>query len=124
MSQANKDLISDYFDTVWNGHQLDRLERFVADELAQHNPNLPDGRVPLEEFLRGFFAQMPDARFVPHRIIAEGDLVVAHSLFTPAPGATGMAVVDIFRVVDGRIVEHWDVKEEVPSQTANGRAMV
>jgi predicted SnoaL-like aldol condensation-catalyzing enzyme len=57
------------------------------------------------------------------RLIAEGDLVVVHSHNVPVPGTRGRAVIDIFRLEDGKIVEHWDVVQEVPETAKNNNTM-
>jgi len=67
---------------------------------------------------------MPAASFTVVRLIAEGDLVVAHALFKINADDRGTAVVDIYRVAAGMLVEHWDVKEPVPETSANGNSMV
>ncbi len=58
------------------------------------------------------------------RVIAEGDLVVTHAHLVKIPGEPGLAVVDIFRVENDKIVEHWDVVEPVPSTALNSNGMV
>ena len=66
------------------------------------------------------FARRCSAR----RIAADGDLVFAHSLFIAAPGEPGSVVVEVYRVVGGLVVEHWDVHADVPESTASGRPVV
>ena len=53
-----------------------------------------------------------------------GISVFLHSRFIPAPGATGLAVIDVLRIADGLIVEHWDVNEAVPESTVSGHDFV
>jgi predicted SnoaL-like aldol condensation-catalyzing enzyme len=71
-------------------------------------------------WLRG---QFPDLRLDIKRVIAEGDSVVTHSNPHLKPGDRGMAVADFWRVADGKIVEHWDVIQEVPEKSANDNTM-
>ncbi|MGF1431502.1 nuclear transport factor 2 family protein [Kitasatospora sp. LaBMicrA B282] len=124
MSEQNKQLVTDYLETVWNQGKVEEAKRFVAENLIQHNPNLPDGLEPLVGFLGGFKTQVPDGKFAIARTAAEGDLVFVHSHFTAAPGHAGMAVVDVFRIEDGLIAEHWDLSTDVPETTASGHPIV
>ncbi|KAB2383685.1 nuclear transport factor 2 family protein [Actinomadura montaniterrae] len=117
-------LVRDYIEFVWNQGRTEEAERFLAKDLIQHNPNLPDGRKPLAEFIDGLREQLPAARFDIRRLAAEGDLVFVHSLFTAEPGHRGTAVVDVFRIEDGLIVEHWDLREDVPETTVSGHGIV
>ncbi len=123
-SNENKRLVAGYYAKVWNARDAGATAQFVADEYLQHNPQVPNGRVPLESFLTGFFKEVPDAGFTVVRLIAEDDLVVAHCLFKLNALDRGTAVVDVYRIKDGRLVEHWDVKEPVPESTVNGNSMV
>ncbi len=124
-ASANKQRVADYFERVWNAHDVSALDDFVATDFIQHNPALGDGRAALAAFLDGLFAALPAGRFEVRRLVAEGDLVVAHSLFRAgADDARGTAVVDIFRLHDGWLVEHWDLKEAVPAAVANSNGMV
>jgi predicted SnoaL-like aldol condensation-catalyzing enzyme len=59
----------------------------------------------------------------PKRVIAEGDLVAVHSHHVDTPGERGRAVLDLFRVRDGKIVEHWDAVQDVPETSANDNTM-
>ncbi len=121
---AAHELVRDYLETFWNQGRTDLADRYLAEDLLQHNPNLADGRAPLVAFVDGLRAQLPEARFDLRRLAAEGDLAFAHSHFTAGPGDPGRAVIDVFRIADGRIAEHWDLNEAVPETTASGRPVV
>lgn len=123
-SEKNAALVTDFMETVWNQGRTESAATYVAAGLLQHNPNLPDGLDALTGLIDMLRGQMPQLRFDIRRTAADGDLVFVHSHFTPAPGETGQAVVDIFRVEDGLIVEHWDVHQEIPATTASGRPTV
>ncbi|MEV3984795.1 nuclear transport factor 2 family protein [Nonomuraea sp. NPDC049655] len=124
MSQPAAQLVRDYFEQIWNQGRTQLADRFLAADLIQHNPNLPDGRQALTEFIDGMRAQLPDARFEIRRMAVDGDLVFTHSLFTAQPGHSGIAVVDVFRITDGLIAEHWDLREDVPATTVSGHPIV
>ncbi|BCJ47838.1 hypothetical protein GCM10010168_21970 [Actinoplanes ianthinogenes] len=124
MSNDHSTLVRDYLEVVWNQGRTERAADYLAEDLIQHNPHLPDGRAPLVDYIEGARKQMPDLRFDVRRTIAEGDLVVAHSLFTAGDGGVAMAVVDIVRIADGVIAEHWDATETVPAATASGRPIL
>ncbi|WP_158817822.1 ester cyclase [Methylocapsa sp. S129] len=122
--EHNKALVADYYARVWNAKALDALKDYVADDYIQHNPHLANGRAALEGFLEGLFGQVPAGRFTVARLVAEGDLVVAHTLFQAHAEDRGTAVVDLYRIRNGKLVEHWDVKEAIPEATANGNSVV
>lgn len=124
MTDRNSQLVQGYLEVLWNQGKTEDAATYVAENLVQHNPSLPDGRGPLVDYIEGARKQMPDMQFELKRIVAEGDLVVAHSLFTAAAAGVAMAVVDIMRISDGVIVEHWDATETVPESTASGNPIV
>lgn len=120
----NARIVTDYLEQVWNEGQLDVANKFLDADLIQHNPNLPNGSAPLIEFIGGLRQQLPGMRFDIRRVIADNDHAVVHSLFTTGNPGQEQAVVDIFRLEHGRIVEHWDAREEIPAQTASGNSIV
>jgi predicted SnoaL-like aldol condensation-catalyzing enzyme len=65
----------------------------------------------------------PAARAEIVRVVAEGDLVVIHNHITSGPGDRGLAGFDLFRLRDGKIVEHWDARQPVPERPANSNTM-
>ena len=118
--QNPADLVKAYIEVVVNGRDFDRIDEFVSEDLIQRNPNLPNGRAPLKAFWTEFMTSQPEANFTLARVISEGNLVVKHSLFQSTPDDRGIAVVDIFRIEDGLIVEHWDVIQQVAETWASG----
>lgn len=121
--EANRKLVVDFYDSVFNGHKVADGAKVIADEYKQHNPRVPDGKAPFVSFFTDFFAKNPNARARIVRSAANGDLVWLHVHATNGADDRGMAIVDIFRVKDGRIVEHWDVLQSVPEKAANANTM-
>jgi predicted SnoaL-like aldol condensation-catalyzing enzyme len=121
-----KELVASYMQEVWVNRKVNEVKKFIsAETFIQHNPHLANGLEALEGFLPHLFNNlMPNGTWEVKRIVAENDLVVVHSLAKPMPEALGMAVVDIFRVKDNLIVEHWDVSADVPATTVSGNEIV
>jgi predicted SnoaL-like aldol condensation-catalyzing enzyme len=123
-TEANKALVADFYAKVWNAHDLGALRDFVAEEYIQHNPHVGSGRAQLEAFLGPMFQSLPESRFTIARLVADDNLVVAHTLFQASSEDRGTAVVDIYRIEGGQLMEHWDVKEPVPEMCVNGNSVV
>ena len=86
----------------------------MGDKYVQHNPYMPDGVGPTQDYFPAYFEQHPQAVVEIKRVIAEGELVMIHNLWKDTPEDRGKAVVDIFRLENGKIVEHWDVSQDIP----------
>lgn len=91
------------------------VDELVAEGFVQHNPQLPSGRAAFRDLL----AAVTPVEATVHRVLADGDHVAIHHHVV----TFGSAVVDIFRVVDGKVVEHWDVIQPLPETTASGLDM-
>lgn len=120
---ANKKLVLDFYETVLNGKDADAAPRYVAEGYIQHNPRVPNGLAPLQGFVRELRRTSPDARSTVKRVVAEGALVVLHSFVQRNPQDRGSALIDIFKVENAMIVEHWDVIQAVPETSANPNGM-
>ena len=121
---VNKALVRDYMTMLFVDRQLDEaVARYADENIIQHNPNLPDGTAAVVDFLGGLMGENPGFKYDIKRIIAEDDLVVVHAHVTMSPEDTGLAVFDMFRVADGKVVEHWDVLQPVPAESMNGNTM-
>jgi predicted SnoaL-like aldol condensation-catalyzing enzyme len=121
MTTTNADLVLNALTELFIKRDLTAIERHWSASYRQHNPLIPDGR----EQLAAFAAHLPDGfRYEPGVVVAHGDHVMIHGRYTgwgPAP----VVAVDIFRIENGKLAEHWDVaQEEVPPlATKSGRSM-
>ena len=119
--QSNRDAVLDYLDAVFNRRDLAVAESYWGQDMIQHNPTMPNGL----DVLRGFItSDAPTPSYEPGLAMESGDYVMVHGRYTNWNGKD-MIAVDIFRLADGKIVEHWDVmQEEVPTtQAVNGNPM-
>jgi predicted SnoaL-like aldol condensation-catalyzing enzyme len=120
---ANKKMVVDFYRTVFiEKRVVEGFERYVAPEYIQHNPLLATGREPAVKFLSTRVVTRESVTDIK-RVVAEGDLVVLHVHSRTNLSDRGRAVIDIFRVTDGKIVEHWDVIQAVPEKSANSNTM-
>src|SRR5512138_3655443 len=118
--EENKTIIRDYTDLAFQQRKPEEaVAKYQGPYYRQHNPGSPDGPEPFIRVVRWLEQTYPSFRLELKRILADGDLVVTHSHLIRQPGDRGMAVVDIFRLENGRIVEHWDVVQEIPEKSAH-----
>ncbi|WP_422047398.1 nuclear transport factor 2 family protein [Rosenbergiella collisarenosi] len=122
-SEANRQLVVTFYNQFFNQHDIDAASKVVADGYRQHNPQVPDGKQPFVSYFKGYFKQHPQSHAQIIRSAVDGDLVWLHIHSTESPKDRGQAIVDIFRVDHGKIVEHWDVIQDVPQQAANSNTM-
>jgi predicted SnoaL-like aldol condensation-catalyzing enzyme len=121
--ERNRELVLAFYDRFFNKHEVSEAAKVVADDYIQHNPHVPDGKAPFVSYFTELFQKNPDAKARIVRSATDGDLVYLHSHSTRDANDRGRAVVDIFRVKDGKIVEHWDVIQPVPEKAANDNTM-
>ncbi len=120
----NARVVTAFYDLAFNRHQPTEAARlYIGDRYIQHNPNVPNGAEAFYGYFEGFFRENPQSHVTIHRVIADGDLVALHLHSQQTPNDPGRAIVDIFRLEDGKIVEHFDVIQAVPTTTANGNTM-
>ena len=120
----NKRLAKECLDMIFNQHKpAQAVAQYIGATYRQHNPNAPDRPRGEIAYASGYINANPQLHMDFKKIIAEGDYVAVHSHLKPNPSDRGMAVVDIFRVEDGKLVEHRDVIQPVPPQPANQNSM-
>jgi predicted SnoaL-like aldol condensation-catalyzing enzyme len=115
---ANKALALKALTGVFNDRDFSLFDKIFATDYIQHNPTVATGRAGLKEIAPHLSAEL---HYTPGIIVAEGDYVMVHGRYI-GWGQKPLVGVDIFRIADGLLREHWDVlQEEVPaSQTKSG----
>jgi predicted SnoaL-like aldol condensation-catalyzing enzyme len=101
--------------------QAKRARRTAVDPTDGNHT--PGGFEAFVQFVEGFAQQFPQMSLEIKRAVAEGDMVVTHSLLKTSPQDRGTAAADFFRLEDGKVVEHWDVLQPVPESAANDHPM-
>jgi len=111
--QANLDLVLAMFDEVLGPMDSSAVDRFIAPSYIQHNQGVEPGVASLKAFLDMIRERTPDAVHDVKRAFVDGDHVTVHYHVRRWPGDPGWAVIDIFRIENGLVVEHWDVMQDV-----------
>ena len=120
----NKEIVLDFLNTaITNREPLKAIDRYVGDVYIQHNPNFADGPDAIKAAFPIILESNPDMTIDIKKVIAEDDLVVLLIHTKMNKDDRGNAVMDIFRLDEGKIVEHWDVTQAIPEDSANENTM-
>lgn len=122
--EKNKAVVRDFYEIAFNQHQPEAaMKKHGGAQYIQHNPFAKDGKQAFVDYFKEKFKNGSKSFIEIKRIIAEGDLVVLHIHSRDHAQDRGRAVMDIFRVQDGKIVEHWDVGQVIPEKLAHTNTM-
>lgn len=123
-NERNRILVREFYHLAMNLRSPEEAAaKYLGPHYKQHNPGAADGDAAFIAFVRDFLKTYPALTFEFKRFIAEGDLVAVHSHLVRNAGDRGVAVMDIFRIENDLIVEHWDVLQEIPAAAANTNTM-
>ena len=121
--EANKKIVVDFYDKAINQKDFEAASKHLGSRYTQHNPNAADGPEGLKAFLQFLKEKFPNSRSEIKRVFADGDYVIVHVHAVREPGTRGNAIVDIFKLENGKVVEHWDVVQPIPEKAANTNGM-
>ncbi len=123
--EANKKLVQDFEEAAWNGHDVEKALTFLSPNYKQHNPYFADGVEGFREGLSGLIKANPNLSIEIKRVFAENEYVVIHKYAVlDAKADTGKkAIMDIYKIENGKIAEHWDVIEDIPEEPKNSNTM-
>lgn len=118
--ELNKQLVGEFGAEVFENKDLSNLHRYLREDYIQHNPLVPHGLSGFKQFFADWFKAVPDWKYSLAKIVAEGDTVWVYGTYSgtqkgdwlgiPATNRSySISAVDIFRVQDGKLAEHWDV---------------
>jgi len=120
-TESNRALVIKVLQTVFINRDTSSVSTYFASNYIQHNPRIPNG----PEAIPPIVSALPkEFRYEMGMVVAQGDLVMVHGRYT-GWGPKPTIAVDIFRVANGKLAEHWDVlQQEVPAaSSANGNPM-
>jgi len=121
--EANKKAVLAFYDAGLNQKDFAAASQYFGAHYIQHNPLAKDGPEGFKAFLEFLRARYPQSHSEIKQVFADGDYVIVHVHAVREPGTRGNAIVDIFRLEGGKIVEHWDVVQPIPDQAANSNGM-
>jgi predicted SnoaL-like aldol condensation-catalyzing enzyme len=123
VEEKNKALVLDAFDILFNKRDYTAAEKYWSPNYVQHSAHIPPGRQGLFDLVKNSPATL---KYENQLILANGDFVMLHGRFSGlGPGIPNWIVVDIVRVENGVLAEHWDVIEDeaTQEQSKSGRPM-
>ena len=121
--EQNKKIVVDYYQTAFNGNPEKAVADHFGSRYIQHNPQAEDGPEAFIGFVKWLRGEYPELNLHIKRVIAEGDMVATHSHLVLVPGEPGRALEDFFRLENGKVVEHWDVIQDVSKSSTNSNGM-
>jgi predicted SnoaL-like aldol condensation-catalyzing enzyme len=121
--EANRAAVLAFYEKGLNLKDADAALAHVGNRYVQHNPNAPDGPDGFRKFIGFLREKFPNSHSEIKRSFVDGDFVILHVHAVREPGTRGNAIVDIFKLENGKIVEHWDVVQPIPENPANNNTM-
>ncbi len=120
---ANKKAVLAFYEKGLNEKNADAAIKYLGNRYTQHNPNAADGPEGFRKFVAFLREKFPQSHSEIKQAFTDGDYVILHVLAVRTPGDRGNAIIDIFKLEKGKIVEHWDVVQPIPEASANGNTM-
>ena len=120
--EKNKALVLEAFDTLFNRRDYAPAERYWSPDYIQHSAHIEPGRDGLFNLIKSI---PPTLKYEPGVIVADGDFVIVHGRFSGFGASVNWIAVDILRIKDGILIEHWDViqDEATQEQSKSGNPM-
>ena len=122
-AKQKQQFVAEFYDLIINKKDYESAKRFMGPRYKQHNPLVKDRPEGLCEFIEFLKTNAPEAHSEILRSFVDGDYVILHVHSLRQPGTRGRAIIEIFRLENDLIDEHWDVIQEIPAESANPNGM-
>jgi len=120
---VKKQTVIDFYETALNQKNFEKAKQYMGNQYIQHNPLAKDGIEGFGEYINYLKDTFPYSHNAIKRVLVDGDYVILHVHSVTTPQTKGQAIIDIFRLEDMKIVEHWDVIQAIPETAANTNGM-
>jgi len=121
--ELNKKIVKEFYDLAINKKDFQAASKYLGSRYIQHNQRAADGAEGLKNFIQFLHDKFPNSHSEIKRMFADGDYVILHVHAVREQGTHGVAIVDIFLLQNSKIVEHWDVHEDILEKAANPNGM-
>ena len=121
--EANKKTVRAFEDAALNQKDFEAASKYLGPRYTQHNPAAADGPEGLKAYIAFLKEKFPNNHSEIKHIFADGDYVIVHDHAVREPGTRGNAIVNIYKLENGKVVEHWDVIQPIPEKAANDNGM-
>lgn len=121
--ENNKQTVMAFYDAAINQKNFEAASHYLGTRYTQHNPTALDGPEGLKLFIEFLRNNFPEAHSEIKKVFADGEYVMLHVHSIRELGTRGRAIFDLFKLEDGKIVEHWDVIQDIPAESANTNGM-
>lgn len=125
VEERNKKIAIEFYNAALNEKNWEKTRSMIGNRYVQHNLNAVDGPEGLKAHIEYLKREFPKNHGEIKHALADGDLVALHVHNKRSPEVRGNAVVDLFRIENGKVVEHWDVVQAIPEpdKAKNGNTM-
>jgi predicted SnoaL-like aldol condensation-catalyzing enzyme len=123
IEEANKKVVVAFYNEALNEKDPDEALRYIGPTYKQHNPTAEDGREGFRKFILWIKSDHPDSHSEIKQVFADGNFVILNVHMVRFPSERGLAIAEIFRLEDGKIVEHWDRIQAIPESSKNDNGM-
>ena len=121
--EQNKKTVMALYDAALNKKDFDEASKYLGPRYTQHNPTAKDGPEGLKGFINFLKEKFPNNHSEIKQIFADGDYVIVHVHAVREPGTRGNAIFDLFKLENGKVVEHWDTVQPIPETAQNNNTM-
>ncbi|MGB6976195.1 MAG: ester cyclase [Gammaproteobacteria bacterium] len=121
--EINKQNVIDFYDKAINQKNFEAASKYLGTRYIQHNPTVADGPEGLKKFIQFLRDNYPNSHSEIKRVFADGNYVILQVHSIREPNTRGRAIFDLFKLENGKIIEHWDVVQDIPEKSANSNGM-